>query len=99
MFCDSIYNGTIKEVVMNAITANDLKTRGVSALEESLLVEPDAMITVRGKNKYVVMHLEQYRYLREMELEAALLESRRDLENGNFLRETAEEHLDRVTDR
>ena len=83
---------------MNAITANDLKTRGVSVLEESLLAEPEAVITVRGKDQYVVMHLEQYRYLREMELEAALLETRRDLENGDFVRETAEVHLDRATD-
>ena len=83
---------------MNAITANELKTRGVSVLEESLLAEPEAVITVRGKDQYVVMHLEQYRYLREMELEAALLETRRDLENGDFVRETAEVHLDRVTD-
>ena len=81
---------------MNTNAANDLKTRGVSALEEGLLVEPEVVITVRGKEQYVVMHLEQYRYLREMELEAALLEVRRDLENGDFVRETAEAHLARV---
>ena len=58
---------------MNAISANQLKTRGVSVLAEELQNEPEAIITVRGKDQYVVMRIEQYHYLREMELEAALL--------------------------
>jgi len=70
---------------MNAIAANQLKTRGVSALDEGLQDEPEAMITVRGENQYVVMRIEQYHYLREMELEAALLEARRDIENDEII--------------
>jgi len=34
---------------MHAITANELKTRGVIALEDGLQDESEAMITVRGK--------------------------------------------------
>jgi len=44
----------------------------------------------------VVMRVEQYHYLREMELEAALLEVRRDIPNGDGIRESAEAHVNRV---
>ncbi|MDP3876901.1 MAG: type II toxin-antitoxin system prevent-host-death family antitoxin [Methylobacter sp.] len=54
------------------ITANDLKTKGIACLEESLAHQPEAVITVRGKESFVVMKIEHYHYLREMELEAAL---------------------------
>ena len=82
---------------MNAITANDLKMRGISALEDGLQSEPEAMITVRGKEQYVVMRLEQYHHLREMELEAALFEAQRDIANGDAIRESAEAHVERIT--
>ena len=81
---------------MQAIAANDLKIHGVSLLEESLQAEAEAVITVRGKEQYVVMRVEQYHYLREMELEAALLEARRDVSNGDVIRESAEAHVNRV---
>jgi len=83
---------------MNAIAANELKTRGVSALDEGLQNEPEAMITVRGKNQYVVMRIEQYHYLREMELEAALLEVRQDIKNGHAMHESAEAHVNRISE-
>ncbi len=83
---------------MNAIAANELKTRGVSALDEGLQNEPEVMITVRGKNQYVVMRIEQYHYLREMELEAALLEVRQDIKNGHVMRESAEAHVNRISE-
>jgi len=82
---------------MNTISANQLKTRGVSVLAEGLKNEPEAIITVRGKDQYVVMHIEHYHYLREMELEAALLEARRDIESGNVIHESAEAHVSRVS--
>jgi len=82
---------------MNAIAANELKTRGVSAMDEGLQNEPEAMITVRGKNQYVVMRIEQYYYLREMELEAALLEVRQDIKNGHVMHEPAEAHVNRIS--
>lgn len=81
---------------MHTIAANELKTRGVIALEDGLQNDSEAMITVRGKNQYVVMRVEHYHYLREMELEAALLEVRQDLANGNVIRESAEAHLNRI---
>jgi prevent-host-death family protein len=55
----------------NTITANELKTKGVSAIEEVTASNNEAIITVRGKNKYVVLSIEEYNQLREYELEAA----------------------------
>ncbi len=82
---------------MNTISANQLKTRGVSVLLERLEDEPEAMITVRGKERYVVMRIEHYHYLREMELEAALFEVRRDIENKQIIKESAEAHVHRIS--
>jgi hypothetical protein len=81
---------------MGAITANDLKTRGVVAISEELADEPEAMITVRGKKRYVVMDIKQYQYLRECELEAALLEAKTDLEEGKVFVESVAEHMKRL---
>lgn len=49
---------------MNTINANDLKTRGIAAIEAQLEEQPEAIIAVRGKDRYVVMQLEHYYYLR-----------------------------------
>jgi prevent-host-death family protein len=67
-------NHTIYRVI-KMITANDLKTKGIACLEESLADQPEAVITVRGKGSFVVMKIEHYHYLREMELEATLYEA------------------------
>ena len=69
---------------MNTITANQLKTKGVSVIESSLANENELVITVRGKEKYVVMDMQQYNYLRECELDAALHEARADYKNGKY---------------
>jgi PHD/YefM family antitoxin component YafN of YafNO toxin-antitoxin module len=81
---------------MNSISANDLKTRGVGAIDEALTNQPEAAVTVRGQPKYVVMSHEEYVRLRECELEAALAESRADLEAGRFVKETVAQHLKRL---
>ncbi len=81
---------------MATLTANELKTKGASSLEEALKDDDEATVTVRGKDKYVVMDLERYNYLRECELEAALAESLRDVEEGNTIEESVEEHIDRL---
>jgi PHD/YefM family antitoxin component YafN of YafNO toxin-antitoxin module len=81
---------------MNTLTANELKVRGIASLEEGLKDSPELMVTVRGKEKYVVLKVEQYHYLREMELEAALLESKQDQANGKLIQESAEAHVQRI---
>jgi PHD/YefM family antitoxin component YafN of YafNO toxin-antitoxin module len=81
---------------MNAISANDLKTKGVGAIEEALEDNLEASVTVRGQAKYVVMSREHYAHLRECELEAALAESRADLDAGRFVKESVEKHIKRL---
>lgn len=81
---------------MSHISANDLKTKGVSAIEAALRDGPDAVVSVRGKDKYVVMDIAQYHYLRECELEAALAQTRQDLTQGRVVRESAEAHVARL---
>ena len=75
------------------IMANDLKTRGVTLLEEALQQDDEVIISVRGKSKYVVMDLEHYNYLRECELEAALIETHKEIEEGKAKILTADEHI------
>ena len=80
----------------NKISANELKTRGVSILEQYLAENPEIVITVRGEEKYVVMEMAQYAYLRECELETALHEARADYHAGSYVVESVEEHMQRL---
>lgn len=67
---------------MNTISANELKSRGVGAIDEALTAQSEVSISVRGQVKYIVMSKEHYHYLRECELEAAQAESKTDLINN-----------------
>lgn len=78
---------------MSSISANDLKTKGISAIEAALSDAPEAMGSVRGKDKFVVMDLAHYHNLRECELDAALAQTRVDLAAGRFTKESVDEHL------
>lgn len=82
---------------MSSISANDLKTKGISAIELALSDAPEAMVSVRGKDRFVVMDLAHYHYLRECELDAALAETRADLAAGRFVEESPAAHVARVT--
>ena len=81
---------------MAHISANDLKTKGVAAIEAMLVEHSEAIVSVRGKDRFVVMELAQYNYLRECELEAALAETRADMAAGRFVQESAEAHVARL---
>ncbi|MEI6145127.1 MAG: type II toxin-antitoxin system Phd/YefM family antitoxin [Methylococcales bacterium] len=82
---------------MPHISANDLKTKGVAAIEAMLADHSEAIVSVRGKDKFVVMEIAQYNYLRECELEAALAETRADLAAGRLVQESAEAHVFRLS--
>ena len=82
---------------MTELTANELKTRGVTAIEEALENDTEAMVSVRGKRRYVVMAIDHYTHLRECELEAALAEARADYAAGRFTQESAEAHVERLS--
>ena len=81
---------------MTSISANDLKTKGIAAIEATLAGQPEAVVSVRGKDRFVVMDLAHYHYLQDCELDAALAQTRADLAAGRFVEESPEEHLRRV---
>ena len=81
---------------MTHLTANDLKTKGVAAIEDALANQPEAIVSVRGKDRFVVMDIAQYHYLRECELEAALAETHADVKAGRFTKESPAAHIKRV---
>lgn len=79
------------------ITANDLKTRGVAAISEAVSNGDEAFVSVRGKNRFVVIPIEKYNYLCECELDAAIREAKNDLKNGKYFQESVEKHIKRIT--
>ncbi len=81
---------------MTHLSANDLKTRGVAAIEALLETQLEAMISVRGKERFVVMDVAHYHYLRECELDAALAQSQADVIAGRFVDESAAAHVARL---
>ena len=81
---------------MKTITANDLKSRGISVLESALEHQDEAIISVRGRPRYVVMDIAHYEQFREAELHSAWKEARRSIAEGDVLETTAEEHIARL---
>jgi prevent-host-death family protein len=81
---------------MAVVTANDLKTRGISEIERLLREAQEVIISVRGKPSYVVMDIAHYDHLRECEIGAAWSQAREDVADGRYRRESAEAHLARV---
>jgi len=51
------------------------------------------LISIRGKNRYVVVDIDRYNYLRECELEKALRDVRKDIADGKSRVSSAEEHF------
>jgi hypothetical protein len=84
------------EPAMSHISANDLKTKGIAAIERALSQAPEAIVSVRGKDKFVVMDMAQYHYFRECELDAALAQTRADMASGRIVQESPEAHLARL---
>jgi PHD/YefM family antitoxin component YafN of YafNO toxin-antitoxin module len=81
---------------MKNITANELKTRGISSIEGVIQEHGEAIITVRGQERYVVMDMEAYNHLRVCELEAALYETRQEIERGEYVEEAVDDHVARI---
>ncbi len=81
---------------MKQITANDLKTRGVSSIDQALQDADEALISIRGQDRYVVMGVEAYNRLRVCELDAALYQCQQEIAEGKGIEESAADHLARV---
>ena len=83
---------------MNTVTANELKTKGVSIVETRLQEDEEVIISVRGQDKYVVMDLQKYAKLRECELAIAIQEAKADVDAGRYITESVDDHMKRVAD-
>lgn len=80
------------------IPANELKVKGVSAIESMLEKLDEVLISIRGKNRYVVVDVDRYNYLRECELEKALRDVQEDIKNGHSRVLSAQEHFKELDD-
>ena len=78
------------------ITANELKRKGISYVSQLIEKFENVFISVRGKTKYVILPIEEYKRLKELELEQAIREAEKDFEEGNYTVESAEEHFKRL---
>jgi len=83
--------------MVGQITANDLKVKGITAIDELVSDNNGVVITVRGVEKYVILPIAEYNQLRELELDAAIQESKYEIEVGRFFTGSIEEHLKRVS--
>jgi len=83
---------------MEILTANDLKIKGVSAINDDLLKNQEIVVSVHGKNKYVLMDMDRYNYLRECELTAAVAESLKEYQSGEYISESVDDHIRRIKD-
>lgn len=82
---------------MSALAANDLKTKGISAVEARLKIDEEVVISVRGQDRYVIMDLEKYNKLREYELAMAVQEAKADVAAGRFVTESVADHMRRIS--
>ena len=80
------------------IPANELKIKGVSVIESMLEKLDEVLISIRGKNRYVVIDMNRYNYLRECELEKALRDVQEDRANGRSRVLSADEHFKELDD-
>ena len=66
------------------VTANQVKTRGVSLFDELLQKFDEIIISSRGKKKYIVMDIEKYEDFRAYQLDKTYKEVIRDVERGDY---------------
>ncbi len=77
------------------ITASELKQKGIKAFEDELKKNDEAIISVRGKDKYVVISTERYKQLLEKDLDIAYKEALDDIKNGRYTTDI-EKHLEEI---
>ena len=90
--CYNTIKSTIKDTIMT-ISANDVKTKGVSLFTDLLSKFDELVINVRGKNKFVVLDIERYKELRANELDLAYMQTMLDIKDGKYKSQTAKEHI------
>ena len=80
------------------ITANEVKTNGVSIFGDMLQKADELFINVRGKNKYVVLDIDRYNEFRQNELDIAHMKVIKDIQEGRYKVQTASEHIKELMD-
>ena len=80
------------------ITANEVKTNGVSIFGKMLDKFDELIISVRGKDKFVVIDIERYKEFRANELDIAYMKAIREIEEGKFKIQSADEHIKELVD-
>lgn len=78
---------------MNSITANELKSRGVTAIKALVSDDEPVAVTVRGKTEYVVLSTAQFDAFTQYELQVALSEAKTDIANGDYT-SSVDEHFE-----
>jgi len=80
------------------ITANDLKTKGISFFDKILEKTEEIIVSVRGKQKFVLLDMQRYKKVREYELDQAYLETIKDKKDKKYTTnlETHFKELDNV---
>jgi len=78
------------------VSANDVKTKGVSLFANLLEKFDELVINVRGKDKFVVLDIERYRELRAKELDMAYIETMQEIKNKEYKSQSASEHLKKL---
>jgi hypothetical protein len=81
MFCTPKYD----ENIMNIITANDTKlTPLIDLIEAGLKETSELMINIDGKNRFVIMEVDHYQQLQEVQCLTAWQESKHEVAQGLF---------------
>ncbi len=77
------------------VSVVDLRKKGIKAVEEELEENGSAVISFKGKPKYVMLPIEAYE---KMELDLAYAELKRAQEQGNAYSSSAKELIARIED-
>lgn len=78
------------------ISANDIKTKGLSNIEKIIEDGNEIFISKRGKAKFVLLSLKEYERLKEADIFKAIIDAETDYKNGKFIIESSEEHFRKI---
>ena len=82
----------MKDAIM--ISANELKIKGIKAIDQELTEKNEAIITHRGKPKYIVLDIEKYDQIRALELDLLYLQAQKEIQAGKAKRISTKEELE-----
>jgi PHD/YefM family antitoxin component YafN of YafNO toxin-antitoxin module len=81
--------------LINILSLQDLKRTGFNKLKQMFHNEPDIIIQERGKDACVLVDIDHYNYLRECELEVALIRARQEIAKKKYTT-GAENHIQQL---